>query len=117
MPTGLDSRHGNLQVIAIVDSVGNQVENLRLDIPYPRPAATQVSRPDLTRYTVRGDDSWRTLGHRFFQGQPHLWWAIAEFTGVIDPFMELAPGKTVPGADGALLVPSLDLVMFDLLNT
>ena len=116
MSTGRDSRYNGIAHIAIIGPLGEQVENVRLDLPYPRPAVTLKAHTDVTRYPVRGDDTWRSLGIRFMQGQAHLWWAIAEFTGVIDPFTELQPGKTVPGANGTVTIPAFDLVMFDLLS-
>jgi hypothetical protein len=115
MPVNANSRFNFTPLVMVVDGADQAVENLRTDLPYARPAVTAEQRPDLVAYAVRAGDSWRSLSSRFL-GRSDLWWAIAEFTGVIDPFTELSPGRTVPRSGGAVLVPSLDTVMFDLLN-
>jgi hypothetical protein len=108
---GRDSRYSSVPTVTLVDSQGNALENTRLDIPYPRPPAAMTPSSFVTRYSVRGDDTWRSLGHRFFFGRAGLSWAIMECSCVIDPFLELGPGKTTPGARGTLLIPSFDEVM------
>ncbi len=117
MTVGRDSR---FQVagpcVVLIDSAGAAAENMRVDLPYPRPDIAVATRPDITQYTVRGDDTWRNLAQRFFHGRADLSWAIMEFSGVIDPFTELRPGKTTPNAGGTLTIPSFDTVMFDLVN-
>ena len=117
MSVGRDSRFANVTQLVLVDSAGNAVENARIDLPYPRPNVSAQKLPDITTYTVRGDDSWQTLAQRFFRGRSDLWWAIAEFSGVVDPYTELNAGKTTPLAGGTLSVPTFETVVFDLIGT
>jgi len=117
MTISRDSRFVSaLPAVVPIDASGDAIENVRLDLPYPRPVITAERRPDVTQYTVRGGDTWHTLGLRFMHGQAQYWWAIAEFSGVIDPFTELAPGKTTPNAGGTLTVPSFETVAFELIG-
>lgn len=115
MTIRVDSRFHFTSLVEIVDGNDQPVENVRIVMPYPRPRITTEFSPDLVSYHVRTGDSVRSLAARFL-GRSDLWWAIAEFSGVIDPFTETQPGATTPRAGGALRIPSLDLVMFDLLR-
>lgn len=44
-----------------------------------------------------------------FYGDPGMWWIIAQYNSILDPFAELVEGRI-------LLVPSLERVKFDFIN-
>lgn len=39
-------------------------------------------------------DRWDTISQKFYQ-TPFLWWIIANYNNVKDPFKELIPGNTI----------------------
>ncbi len=42
-------------------------------------------------YEVQDGDRWEVLANKFYLNR-YLWWVIAIFNGIIDPFSELAVG-------------------------
>lgn len=59
-----------------------------------RPGVNTAHRGDDTYYTSQTGDSFHSLAHRLY-GDVRLWWVIAEFNDVEDPFNDLVPGTTL----------------------
>ena len=106
---GEDSRFNYSIVIRTVNTLGEPVENERIHLPYARERIVNIVRPDLQEYRVQDGDTWSNLAARFLRGRSDLWWVLAEFSGVLDPFDELVPGRLIK-------VPQFDTVMFEVLN-
>jgi nucleoid-associated protein YgaU len=106
---GKDSRFNATVVLRIVDNAGNQVESARLHLPYSRESVINVSPSDLQDYPVQEGDTWHSIAARTLKGRSDLWWIIAEFSNVLDPFKEFAVGLV-------LKIPSFESAMFDVLN-
>lgn len=92
---GLDSRWNYSTRIRVIKIDGTLAENERMDMPIPRVPLQKKARPDIQTYTVRDGDTWSGVAHRFLRGRSDLWWVIAEYTGVIDPFREFYTGKVL----------------------
>lgn len=45
-------------------------------------------------YDVEPEDTLHKIAYRFF-GNSALWWVVARFNDVLDPFAELEPGTTL----------------------
>ena len=43
-------------------------------------------------YIIKEGDRWDRLSFNFY-GTPHLWWLLASYNGVIDPFTSLVAGE------------------------
>jgi hypothetical protein len=56
---------------------------------------------------VDGSMHWSHLGLKYL-GDARNWWAIADLSGVVDPFTELEVGRTVK-------VPSIRRFLFDIM--
>lgn len=104
-----DSRFNYSPKIRVINADGTDHENERVHLPYPREVVVGVTRPDLAEYVVQAGDTWSNIAARFFRGRSDLWWVIAEFTNVLDPFSELVVGKT-------LKIPRFDTVQFEVLD-
>lgn len=104
-----ESRFNYSPRIRVVDAAGTELENERVHLPYPREPIVSVLRPDLYEYHAQEGDTWSNIASRLLRGRSDLWWVIAEFTGVMDPFAELFAGRI-------LKVPQFDTVMFEVLN-
>ena len=78
--------------------VQNRAGEVILKFQSPLPALTQVDYGDNREYTVNPGDTWQNISLRFL-GAAELWWIIAEFNRVLDPFEELWPGRR-------LIIPS-----------
>jgi hypothetical protein len=84
-------------------------ENEYLDMPFQRELVVTNQQAALRVYKVRDGDTWSNIAARAYRGRSDLWWAIAEQSGVEDPFTELTVGKE-------LNVQSHDQIMFEVLN-
>lgn len=104
-----DSRHNYSIIIRTLNGDGTEAENERVHLPYPREPIVQSLRPDIQEYTWMEGDTWSNIAARFLRGRSDLWWVIAEFTGVIDPFSEGVVGKV-------LKIPQWETVLFEVLN-
>lgn len=104
-----DSRYNFTPRIRVVDSQGALVENERVDLPYDRSLVVRSAKASLQEYIVMEGDSWSNVAARFLRGRSDLWWVIAEYSGVIDPFTELKVGQK-------LKIPTFSTVMFDVLG-
>ncbi len=109
MSIGEFSRHNYCTVISVVDDSGARTENDRIDFPFHRDVIVNTSQPSTREYIVRAGDNWSNIAARFFKGRSDLWWIIAEFSNIIDPFNELVVGAK-------LKIPQFDTVMFEVLN-
>lgn len=105
---GRTSRNNRCTLMLMQDLRGRAVRRPYLD-RWPRLA--NVNFPDNREYTPVAGDSWTSLAQRFY-GNSKLWWVIAEFNRVVDPFSEMQSfidnGKT-------LTIPSMSKVQFDVL--
>ena len=45
-------------------------------------------------YIVQYADRWDTISYKIYD-TPHLWWLVANYNGVIDPFTELVVGEKI----------------------
>jgi hypothetical protein len=45
-------------------------------------------------YPVGQDEWWDNISYKFYE-TPFLWWTIAAFNGVVNPFEELIPGTNI----------------------
>lgn len=43
-------------------------------------------------YIIKDGDRWDRLSYKFY-GTPHLWWLLASYNKVIDPFTSLVVGE------------------------
>lgn len=110
MSVGPDSRWNNCAIIAMVDSTGVPVENEYLDLPYQRELVVSNEQIGSDRsYKVREGDTWSNIAARAYKGRSDFWPYIAEASGVEDPLTELVVGLE-------LSIPSLDTIMFEILN-
>lgn len=110
MSIGNDSRYNLTPTILIVDSIGVPTENEHVDLPYDRSKVVSTAiKPSVQDYSARAGDTWSNMGARFFKGRSDLWWVLAEYSGVIDPFSELLVGATIK-------VPQFDTVQFETLR-
>ena len=57
----------------------------------PMKALKRTQYGDNRDYTVQPGDTWPAISLRFL-GSAELWWIIAEFNRILDPFESLVPG-------------------------
>lgn len=103
------SRFNLVPTISVVDSTGSQVENRHVDLPYKRSAVVSSANSPTQEYYVQHGDTWSNIAARFLKGRSDLWWVIAEYSGILDPFEELAVGTK-------LKIPAFSVVMLEVLN-
>lgn len=104
------SRYNNTVVIKVINDLNEPTENEHIDLPYDRSLVVSTEKLiDLHEYKAKDGDSWSNVAARFFRGRSDLWWVIAEFSGVIDPFLELNTGAV-------LKIPQFSTVVFQILN-
>ena len=60
-------------------------------------------------YIIKEYDRWDRLANKFY-GTPHLWWLIASFNKILDPFISLIPGTKINIIKPAI-VPNLLMQM------
>ena len=100
-----NSRWRRSIVTISLDLQGNISRRAWLDTIKPRASRNlQGARA----YEVREGDTWVSLSFKIY-GDSALWWVLAEYNDVVDPFAELVPGTT-------LVIPSNDVVFFDELD-
>jgi hypothetical protein len=104
MSVSADSRYVRCQVIRVVNTRGNPVQPDYLDLEPP----IETDQPDNQSIVVGPGATWPNLGWSLLQ-DPRAWWAIAEFSGVVDPFEELEQGQV-------LTVPSIPTYHFTLMG-
>ena len=99
------SRYTQVAIVRTVNVQGVQAQPDFLDLD------TRARRefPDSTYIQVGPSDGWASLGLRYLQ-DARAWWAIAVFSGVIDPFFELEPGTI-------LTCPSVSRYYFTLMES
>lgn len=102
-----DSRYNYTSRIRVLDQ-GVLIENERLDLPYARSLVVRSKKADTQQYAVMAGDTWANIAARSFRGRSDLWWVIAEYSGIIDPFTELKVGQI-------LSIPQFSTAMFEAL--
>lgn len=60
----------------------------------PRPTYDASPRSDDRYYDVLPGDNFQRIAYRML-GDSRLWWVVADFNDIMDPFVELEPGSTV----------------------
>lgn len=85
-----NSRYNYAELVVTRDANGNLLEPLHYGI---RPGLVRINYPDSTAFSPPlGTNwcriAWSTLGDSF------AWWAIADYSMVVDPFTELEPRVT-----------------------
>lgn len=105
MGVGKNSRWNRTDLIDFRDQFGTPLRRVTFDY---LPRYTAINRADNRTYRIQQVDDWASLSYRTL-GVENNWWAIAEFNQIVDPFDEIAPGKS-------LVVPSVFAVEFDVLN-
>lgn len=86
MTVGKNSQYNYSAIIRIRNAAG-LIEPPHLDI---RPALTRIFYSDNTEYTPSGDDNWSRVSWKTL-GNGRFYWIIADFSQVVDPFLELRP--------------------------
>jgi nucleoid-associated protein YgaU len=99
------SRYARAVRIEVVAPDGSLAQPPYLDV-LPRLRTTTF--PDNRVVDVTDADWWHTLAFRFL-GDARAWWAIAELSGVVDPFAEIDSGQVVT-------IPSQNTYHFTLLG-
>lgn len=82
------SRFRRCKVVVSLDARGNPIEPPFVDI---EPSIEIKNNSDSQEIVCEAGDTWGVLGFQFLR-DPTAWWAIAEYSGIIDPFTELEPG-------------------------
>lgn len=95
------SRYSRATKIEVVDPSGRFSQPPYLDTP---PRLLRVSYPDNQYIPVDASFQWAAAGLKLL-GDARGWWALAMFSGVIDPFTEAAEGVV-------LTAPSLTTYQF-----
>jgi nucleoid-associated protein YgaU len=81
-------------VVSITTADGRVVSRYQAILP----ALRRVDYGDNKEHIVAPGDTWQNISVRFL-GTAELWWLIAEFNRVLDPFTELTAGRR-------LIIPS-----------
>lgn len=97
-----ESRYNRTVIIHTFDRFGNAVRRPFMDILR---RYGDTDRPSNIQYRLRDTDRWHTLAHRRF-GRGMDYWAILDFSNILDPFEELVTGNVVT-------LPSQDVLQFD----
>ncbi len=105
MSAGKNSRWNRTDLIDFRDRFGQPLRRVTFDY---LSRYTAINRPDNRTYRVQQVDDWGSLAYRTLTDE-NLWWTIAEFNQVIDPFEEIPPGKS-------MVIPSNFAVRFDVLD-
>lgn len=92
------SRNNFAVVRRIVDSSGNNTEHDQLDI---RPQITKTNHPDNRRIEVLPHETWSHLAWRTL-GNGRLWWLIADYSKIVDPFREIQRRDNVSFLDSLM---------------
>lgn len=101
MSIGQDSRNNLTKIVAVVDpTTGYLTKPAFLDL---RPRVTETADDDIL-ITTDASQQWPHIGLKYL-GNARGWWAIADLSNVVDPFVDLEPGVT-------LRVPSLQRYLF-----
>ena len=85
MSVSSDSRYNYTPVVQILDPSGALSEKLHLDI---RPTLQTIIHSDNIQFTPSDTDNWSRIAWRYL-GNGKLYWIIADYSQVIDPFTEL----------------------------
>jgi len=105
---GTNSRFRRSTLLVMLDSRGRAIRRPYLD-RWPR--LPNVVFPDNSEYKPVDGDSFTSLAYRYY-GDSRLWWVIAEFNRVVDPYSEMR--SFIEGAK-TIVIPSLSRVQFDIL--
>ena len=99
------SRWNRTQIIQVRDQFGKPLRRNHFDY---LPRYNAIDRPGNRFYRIQQGDDWGNLAGRLYRDE-NVWWALAEFNQVIDPFDELVPGQQMT------LVSNFDME-FEVLN-
>lgn len=89
MAVNSKSRWNRTQLIRYRDQQGKPLRRTHFDY---LPRYQQIDRPGNRFYRVQQGDDWGNMAGRLYRDE-NVWWALAEFNQVIDPFDELVPGE------------------------
>lgn len=87
MSVGPESRNNYSVIMRVVNTAGYLVEREHLDI---RPRLVNTSFPDNQQFIPSQQDNWSQIAWKKL-GDGQRWWIVADFSGVIDPFLDLLP--------------------------
>ncbi len=87
MSVSARSRYNYAVRVRRVNSAGALIEFERYDI---RPTLVRIVHADNTEYIPQNDDNWSRIAWKTL-GDGRLYWIIADFSQVVDPFTELMP--------------------------
>lgn len=104
-----DSRYLRATAMKVTGPGGDLLQPVWFDF-YPKPLTTVY--PDNNYVTADTSFSWAHLGMTYLQ-DARAWWAIAEFSGVLDPFEELGDDVPVGKPPVVLTVPSPSTFYFN----
>ena len=102
------SRFNRCKILSVQDSLGNPTRREYLT-PWPR--FKEVNFDDNGEHRMRTGDTWSNLAFRFL-GSSTLWWVIAEFNRVVDPWKDL---RTFIAEGRLIIYPSISRLNFQLL--
>lgn len=102
---GDNSRARRSVVVYFYDKVGKLARRPYVDI-IPRKDITTIR--GARQYTMRQGDDWHTLTTNRL-GDMRLWWTIAEYNKIVDPFEAVERGNSIA-------TPAKDVVFFDILD-
>ncbi len=105
MGVGKDSRWNRTDLIDFRDRFGEPLRRVTFDY---LPRYTAITRADNRSYRIQQADDWGSLAFRTL-GDEKRWWVIAEFNQIVDPFDEIAVGRS-------MVLPSVFATEFDVLN-
>lgn len=71
----------------IIEHEGEKIYEIKESIP------TDARDDDITYTTISGDDL-RTIAHKLYD-DARLYWVIAEYNGMVDPFEPLGIGRSL----------------------
>lgn len=83
----------------VTDPAGNLARPAWLDA---LPRLREVNFADNQAIVVEAGETWLSIGLTRL-GDARSWWAVAEFSGVLDPFAEIPPGTILQAPSRARL--------------
>ena len=92
-PNSMAARAGFVEIL-------NEAGQVRFKYQRLMPSLRRVDFPDNRQYVVQARETLQGIALKFL-GTAELWWVIAEFNRILDPFTEVTSGKQI-------IIPSVD---------